>query len=117
MRIAISATGPTLDANVDPGFGGCHYFLVVDPVTKDFEAIDNTDDAVAGGAGISTAQLIASKGVEAVLTGSCGANAYQVLSSERIKVITGISGKVKDSVEEYALGTYSIVQQSNIADQ
>jgi predicted Fe-Mo cluster-binding NifX family protein len=117
MRIAISATGPTLDADIDPRFGRCKYFLVVDPVTKEFEAIDNIDDAAAGGAGISTAQLIASKGVEAVLTGNCGPNAYQVLSSEGIKVITGISGKVKDSVEEYALGTYSIVQQPNIADE
>jgi len=117
MRIAISATGPNLDADIDPRFGRCQYFLVVDPVTKEFEAMDNANGAAAGGAGISTAQLIASKGVEAVLTGNCGPNAYQVLSSEGIKVITGISGKVKDSVEEYALGTYSIVQQSNIADQ
>lgn len=116
MRIAISATGLTLDADVDPRFGRCQYFIVVDPVTKEFEAIDNANDATAGRAGISTAQIIAGKGVEAVLTGNCGPNAYQVLSSGGIKVITGVSGKVKDSVEEYALGTYSIVQQSNIAD-
>jgi len=115
MRIAISATGPTLDADVDPRFGRCQYFIVVDPVTKEFEAIDNANDAAAGGAGISTAQIIAGKGVEAVLTGNCGPNAYQVLSSDGIKVIAGVSGKVKDSVEEYALGTYSTVLQSNIA--
>jgi predicted Fe-Mo cluster-binding NifX family protein len=105
-----------LDADIDPRFGRYQYFLVVDPVTREFEAIDNANGAAAGGAGISTAQLIA-KGVEAVLTGNCGPNAYKLLSSEGIKVITGVSGKVKDSVEEYALGTYSIVQQSNIADQ
>jgi predicted Fe-Mo cluster-binding NifX family protein len=116
MRIAISATGPTLEADIGTRFERCKYFLVVDPVTKEFEAMDNTDGLAAGGAGIYTAQLITSKGVEAVLTGECSPDVYQVLSSEGIKVITGISGKVKDSIEEYALGTYSIVQRSNIAD-
>ena len=33
MRIAITATGPTLDAEVDPRFGRCQYFIVVDPET------------------------------------------------------------------------------------
>lgn len=29
MRIAISATGPSLDAEVDPRFGRCQYFIAV----------------------------------------------------------------------------------------
>jgi len=39
MRIAISATGPTLDAEVDPRFGRCQYFIIVDPETMEFEAL------------------------------------------------------------------------------
>ncbi len=31
MRIAISATGPTLDAEVDSRFGRCQYFTIADP--------------------------------------------------------------------------------------
>jgi len=38
MRIAISATGPTLDAEVDPRFGRCQRFVIADTETEEFEA-------------------------------------------------------------------------------
>ena len=89
MRIAISATGTNLDAEVDPRFGRCQSFIIVDVETNEFEGVDNTSATAAGGAGISAAQMIVEKGVEAVLTGNCGPNAHQVLSSAGIKIITG----------------------------
>ena len=116
MKIAISATGPTLDAEVDPRFGRCQHFIIADTETDGFEAVDNTSATAAGGAGISAAQMIVKKGVEAVLTGNCGPNAHQVLSPAGIKVITGVSGKVKDAIAEYKLGTYSPAQQANVPD-
>ena len=114
MKIAVSATGTTLDAMVDPRFGRCQYFIHVDPETLQFEAVDNSN-AMAGGAGISTAQAIAAKGVEAVLTGNCGPNAYQVLSTAGIKVITGVAGKVKDAIQDYKSGKYQTSTQPNVA--
>ena len=68
MKIAISATSPTLDAEVDPRFGRCQYFIIADPNTMEFEAVDNSSAMAAGGAGISAGQMIAGKGVQAVLT-------------------------------------------------
>ena len=114
MKIAISATGPNLDAEVDPRFGRCPYFIIVDPETKKFEAVDNSSAMASGGAGISAAQMIAGKGVGAVLTGNCGPNAYQTLSAAGIQVITGVSGKVKDAAEQYKLGTFATAQQPNV---
>jgi predicted Fe-Mo cluster-binding NifX family protein len=116
MKIAISATGPTLDAEVDPRFGRCHYFIIADIETDKFEAVDNSSATAAGGAGISAAQMVVKKGVEAVLTGNCGPNAHQVFSSAGVKVITGVSGKIKDAIAEYKLGTYSAAQQANVPD-
>jgi predicted Fe-Mo cluster-binding NifX family protein len=116
MKIAISATGPTLDAEVDPRFGRCQHFIIADTETDEFEAVDNSSATAAGGAGISAAQMVVKKGVEAVLTGNCGPNAHQVFSSAGVKVITGISGKVKDAIAEYKLGTYSAAQQANVPD-
>ena len=116
MKIAISATGPTLDAEVDARFGRCQYFIIADTETEEFEALDNSSATAAGGAGISAAQMIVGKGVEAVLTGNCGPNAHQVLSPAGIKVITGVSGKVKDAIAEYKLGTYTAAQQANVPD-
>jgi predicted Fe-Mo cluster-binding NifX family protein len=69
MKIAVSATAPGLDAEVDPRFGRCQYFIIVDPETMEFEALDNSNSMASGGAGISTAQMIADKGVEAVIVG------------------------------------------------
>ena len=104
MKIAISATGADLNAEVDPRFGRCSYFIIVDPDTMQFEAVANESANAAGGAGISAAQMIVGKGVEAVLTGNCGPNATQVLSPAGIKIITGASGKVQDAVESYKAG-------------
>lgn len=107
MKIAISATRPSLDAEVDPRFGRCRYFLIVDPDTMEFEAIENAGGMASGGAGIAGAQTVASKGVQAVLTGHCGPNAYQTLSAAGIQVITAASGKIKDVVEGYKSGQYT----------
>ena len=104
VKIAISATSPALDAEVDPRFGRCQYFIIVDPQSMQFEALDNSNAMAAGGAGISTAQMIASKGVEVVLTGNCGPNAYQTLSAAGIQIVTGVTGRVRDAVEAYKAG-------------
>jgi predicted Fe-Mo cluster-binding NifX family protein len=116
MRIAISATGPTLEAEVDPRFGRCQYFIIADPQTKEFEAVENSSALASGGAGISAAQAIAAKGVAAVLTGNCGPNAYQVLSAAGIQVITGVSGKVKDVIEAYQSGKLRASGSANVPD-
>jgi len=116
MKIAISATGPTLDAEVDPRFGRCQYFIIADPETMEFEAVDNSSAMAAGGAGISAGQVIAGKGIEAILTGNCGPNAYQVLSSAGIQVITGVSGIVKDVIEGYRSGKFQANAQPNVPD-
>ena len=116
MKIAISATGLTLEAEVDPRFGRCQYFIIVDPETMEFESLENSSAMAGSGAGISTGQMIADKGAKAILTGNCGPNAYQVLSAAGLRVITGVSGKIKDAIEEYKLGTYSAAQEPNVAD-
>jgi predicted Fe-Mo cluster-binding NifX family protein len=115
MKIAVSATAPKLDAEVDPRFGRCQYFIIVDPQTMEFEALDNSNAMAAGGAGISTAQMVAGKGVEVVLTGNCGPNAYQTLSAAGIQVITGASGKIKDVIEAYKAGKLQPNTQPSVA--
>ena len=114
MKIAISATAPDLHAEVEPRFGRCQYFVIVDPQTMQFEALQNPNIAAAGGAGITTAQLIASKGVAVVLTGNCGPNAYQTLSAAGIEVITGATGKITDAIEGYKAGKLQSGSQPNV---
>jgi predicted Fe-Mo cluster-binding NifX family protein len=115
MKIAVSAMGTTLDAEIDPRFGRCQYFIIVDPETMEFEALENSGAMAGSGAGISTAQTIADKSIEAVLTGNCGPNAYQVLSAAGIKVVTGVSGKAGDAIQSYKSGKLKASSQPNVA--
>lgn len=104
MKIAITSTGQDLTSQIDPRFGRSPYFIFVDPETMQFEAIENPNVNAMGGAGIQTAQLIANKGVEVVLTGSCGPNAFQTLQAAGVKVIVGVVGTVNEAIEKYKSG-------------
>ena len=114
MKIAISAVGQTLDSEVDSRFGRCRYFVIVDLETMQSKALVNSGATGSGGVGVSTAQTIASEGVEAVITGNCGPNAHQALSAVGIKVISGVTGSIRDAVEEYRSGKLQASPQPSV---
>ena len=66
MKICVTAQGNNLDSQVDPRFGRCPYFIIVDPQTLEYEALENPNAVVGGGAGIQSGQLVAGKDVKAV---------------------------------------------------
>ena len=115
MKIVVTTTEPVLDAEVDPRFGRCRYFLSVDTETMECESIENSNAALGGGAGIQSAQQIAEKGIKYVLTGNCGPNAYQTLSAAGISVITGCSGIARDIVEQFRAGQFNVANEPNVA--
>jgi predicted Fe-Mo cluster-binding NifX family protein len=114
MKIGITSTGENLDADVDQRFGRCKYFLIVDADSMEFEVLSNENAMASGGAGIQTAQTIAKSGVEAVVTGNVGPNAFQTLSAAGIKVFTGASGTIKESVEKYKKGELKETEAPNV---
>ena len=114
MKIAITAVEPGLDAAVDPRFGRCPYFLIVETDDLAFEAVENPNVDSGGGAGVSSAQIVAEKGAKSVLTGNCGPKAYQTLSAVGIEIIVGCSGTVKDVVEQFKAGDLSASKDANV---
>ncbi len=112
MKLAITAAGPDLDADVDPRFGRCNYFIFVDPDTMNFVAVAN--NASAGGAGIAAGQTVVKHGAKVVLTGDCGPNAFQVLAAAGIEVYTGVSGKVKDVINTFKAGKYKTISKPSV---
>jgi predicted Fe-Mo cluster-binding NifX family protein len=113
MKIAISATAPHLDAELDPRFGRCAYLLIIDTETMEFDAVENPAVSAPGGAGIQAAQAVAETGAQAVITGNCGPNAYQVLSAAGVPVFVGASGKLRDVVEAFKRGEFSPVARAS----
>jgi predicted Fe-Mo cluster-binding NifX family protein len=117
MKICVTSQGKTLDDQVDPRFGRCQFFIVVDTDTLDFEAVENQNAQFSGGASIQSGQLVASKGVKAVLTGNVGPNAFQTLTAGGIKIYTGLSGKIRDAVEKYKGGSLKPTENPNVGSR
>ena len=102
MKVAISATGDSLDAVVDSRFGRCAWFLLVDSETMEYEAIKNENADAASGAGTSCAQLVLEKGVDAVISGRVGPNAYEVLKQGEVTIfITPQDNSVQGTIQKY----------------
>ena len=104
MKVAVSSTGMDLNSQVDPRFGRCACFIIVETDDMSFEAFDNENISLSGGAGIQSGSFVASKGAKAVLTGKCGPKAMQTLVAAEVEVFTGYSGTVREAVERFKQG-------------
>jgi len=103
MKLAISSTGKTLEAEIDVRFGRCPYFLIVELENneiKETKAIENTASAQAGGAGITASQLVADQKVDAIITVNAGPRAFSALSQLGIKIYQA-QGKIKAAIQRF----------------
>lgn len=103
MKIALSSSGKDIKSSLSAVFGRCSFFLIVeieDKKVKGFEAIENTSVNQMGGAGISAAQMVVEKGVNAVITGNIGPRALDVFRQFNIQVYRG-AGLVKEVLQKY----------------
>ena len=116
MKIAVSSSGKGLDSQIDPRFGRCAYFIICDTDDMSFENFDNENVALGGGAGIQSAQFVASKGAEAVITGNCGPNAVNTLKAAGVKLFVGQSGTVKECIERFIQNELKPTQEANVSD-
>lgn len=116
MKIAISASGPDLEAQVDPRFGRAPYFLLVDTDTMEYEVLTNGQNLQARqGAGIQAAAMVARQRPAAVLTGHCGPKAFHTLLAAGISVILGVKGPVRAAVRNYQEGKLTPARGPNVA--
>lgn len=112
MKVAISATGNTLDSTLDQRFGRAAYFIIADSETMEYEAIDNSGAASAGGAGITSAQTVVDEGVEAVITGNVGPNAMSVLNAAEISIYRGSAATIRRNIEDFKKGALEMIDSA-----
>jgi predicted Fe-Mo cluster-binding NifX family protein len=114
MKVAVSAQGKDMNAPIDPRMGRAQQFLIIDMESMAYEVLDNPNVGAMGGAGIQTAQLLASNGVQAVITGNCGPNAFTTLHTAGIQIYIGASGTIQQVLEQYKNGQLQLANQANV---
>lgn len=114
-KIAVSAEGPDLDDALDPRFGRAAGFLMVNPQTLEHEYVDNgASQAMAQGAGIQAAEIVARAGAKVVLTGYVGPKAFQALQAAGIRIAQNLQNlTVREAIERYASGKIEMATGPN----
>ena len=114
MKICVTSIGDNIDSDIDPRFGRCKYFLIIDTDSMNVKPISNDSMMTSGGAGIQAAQMVAKTGAKTVITGNIGPNAFQTLKAADIKIITGVNGKIKDVVERFNQGKLEEIDSPSV---
>ncbi len=115
MKIAITSTGKTLDAQVDQRFGRAQLFLVLDTETDEIKVVDNQQNLnAAQGAGIQAAETVVNQEIEVLITGHCGPNAYRTLQAAGVKIVTDAQGTVGQMVEKFKKGELGYAQDADV---
>ena len=115
MKIAITAQGKELSSEIDLRFGRAKWLIVVDTETGEFKAHDNAVNLnAAQGAGIQTGQNIANLGVEAVITGNIGPNAFKTLNAASVKIFLAKKQTVSEAIDSFKTGKLEVVDQANV---
>jgi len=112
MKIAVSAKGKNVKSEVSDVFGRSPYFIIAeikDQKIEKTEAIENKSTDQMSGAGVSTAQLMAEKNVDAVITGNVGPRALDVLKQFNIEIYFG-SGTIKKVLQKFIDGKLDKIQ-------
>lgn len=114
MKIAVTSVGNDMNSQVDPRFGRAAYFVIVETETMAFEAIENSNVAAAGGAGINSAKAVIDTGATAVLMGNCGPNAERTLKAGNVALYTGAQGTVAEAVAQFKAGALTAATGPNV---
>ncbi|AKB76893.1 hypothetical protein MSHOH_0410 [Methanosarcina horonobensis HB-1 = JCM 15518] len=116
MKICISACGKDPDSEVDPQFGRCNYFVIIDPDAGSVTSIKNPGSEASSGAGIRAAEAVAGAGIDTLLTGSVGPNSFSVLFEAGIEIYSGIRNTVSFALREYQSGKLPILKSPNVSN-
>lgn len=115
MRVAVSSQAQSLDGPLDQRFGRARFFVVFDTETGESEWRDNQVNLnAAQGAGIQSARNVAALGVDAVVTGHIGPNAFRALSAAGVGVYVGAEGTVAQALAALGRGELALASAPDV---
>ena len=102
MKIGLPSTGNEITSSFAPNFGRCSIFIIVDSEKMEvLKSYSNEAQSAAGGAGIQAAQSLLDEDVEVIIAPQMGPNAFNVFSSAKIPIFSGINGSIEDNIKAY----------------
>ena len=107
MKIALSSFGPNLMSQLSPRVKGCHYLLILDPANlanPHLEVFENKGSDQEDDDGNPALEYMLSRKVNALITGRCRKDTFEILTKAGIGVYLKQSGIVKDVLEKYTHG-------------
>ena len=99
--VAIAATGKDINSPTSFLFGRAPYFIVCDRSKKTYRAIPNKFMDAQHAAGLRSAQMLVSMGVDVVLGNNVGFEPFRVFEQARIEVYTNVQGTAWQALLDY----------------
>jgi len=105
MKLLLSTASPGLNGALDPRFGRCTYFTMVDTESMASSDAPNPALSASGGAGVQAAQFATLQGCQAVVSGDFGPNAFDALAAAGIEMYKyGDCSTIQEVVQRYKNG-------------
>lgn len=102
MKIGISANGKNKEDLLEIHFGRCEYFQVYDLESNTSKVVENKGILASGGAGIAAANQMIDEGIDVIISGSLGPNAFKLISKAGIKSYKCDEIPIKDVLIKYS---------------
>lgn len=87
MKVAITSSGNSPEANLDSRFGRCAWFAIYDTEIQSIEFIPNIRKENIEGAGEAAVELMISKNVKKIISGEFGAKVKTRFDQIQIQLI------------------------------
>ncbi|MFB6076061.1 MAG: NifB/NifX family molybdenum-iron cluster-binding protein [Candidatus Aenigmatarchaeota archaeon] len=107
MKIILTSDSDKMEGQVSNMFGRCPFFVVVeleDGEIKSTKFLENESKDQRGGAGMAAAQTVGNEGVDAVITGNVGPNAFDVLNRLGIDVYSAVNSTLNENIKLFGEG-------------
>ncbi len=104
MKVLISAVGKEKTDDFDLRFGRGDFFQIIDTQTGDTKVLENAGKTSDHGAGIAASQQAIDEKVDVIVTGHLGPNAFEILETSGIELMSAKGGTVEEVLNDYKAG-------------
>lgn len=115
MKVAVPATGDTIDSPLDSQFGRAKGFFIHDTETGESSYLDNRESMeIEESAGPHVVQQLFQEGIQAVLVPHMGPRSYFALTNAGIKIYQVAARLVREALATFQEGKLEPLTSPNV---